>query len=80
MANFDQLLEASRHQSQPQRLLLLFAKATPLENSVQTKHQSGIIEPIMCVDKLPAEIASFEAWFLKLMPFQINGILFSLAA
>lgn len=61
ITNFNELIEASKLQSTPQRLLFLFAKATALENKVKTAHHSGTVEPVMCVDKLPSEIVSFQA-------------------
>lgn len=61
ITNFSELLTATAQQAQPQRLLFLFAKATALENTVKTQHKSGTIDPVMCVDKLPEDIASFDA-------------------
>lgn len=62
ISNFSELLKAAHEQDQPQRLLLLFAKA---ESSAETKKQKnkqtqhGTLSPVMCVDKLPQDIASF---------------------
>lgn len=61
MKNFDEILKAAHNETQPQRLLLLFAKASPMKGPQKTSHQSGTIVPVMCVDKLPEEIASFDA-------------------
>jgi hypothetical protein len=63
--NFNDLLKATTLQAQPQRLLFLFAKATAMKNAVASKHQSGTIDPVMCVDKLPEDIASFEALVIE---------------
>lgn len=60
ISSFNELLQAASQQDDAQRLLLLFANA----ESSSKKHKStqrGTIEPVMCVDKLPVEIASFEA-------------------
>lgn len=59
--NFNNFLNTAKNQNEPQRILFLFAKATPLKLNVSADHQSGTIEPIMCVDKLPDEIKSFES-------------------
>lgn len=60
ISKFNDLLNASKMQDQPQRLLFLFAKATSLPNAVMTKHHSGTIDPVMCVDKLPDGVVSFS--------------------
>lgn len=57
---FEQLLTESQKQTGPARLLFLFAKAQPMTNKVKTDHKSGTVTPIMCVDKLPAELSSYE--------------------
>lgn len=61
MNHFNELLKAARLQDQPQRLLLLFARATPMKGPVKTDHCSGTIEPVMCVDKAPGELEGFES-------------------
>jgi hypothetical protein len=61
ISSFQDLLTAAKTQDQPQRLLLLLAKA----DSSTTKRpgvQTGTITPIACVDRLPEEIASFESF------------------
>lgn len=60
IANFIELLKESMKQTEPQRLLFLFAKATPMALPYQTQHKSGSITPVMCVDKLPSEIKGFK--------------------
>ena len=60
MKNFDDLLKAARNEQEPQRLLFLFAKASPMKGAQRTRHHSGTIAPVMCVDKLPEEISTFE--------------------
>lgn len=61
ISNFQQLLTVATEQEQPQRMLLLFAKAEGKKSKKKSKKQNGTISPVMCVDKLPEEIASFEA-------------------
>lgn len=66
ISNFDDLLTAARQQSQPQRLLLVFAGAdlppdsTPAQRARFEAGQGGALVPIMCVDKTPDELLSFS--------------------
>jgi hypothetical protein len=65
--DFEQLLHAARNQPEPQRLLLVFARrelgahATPAERASFERGQGGHLQPCLCVDKLPVEIANFAA-------------------
>ena len=65
IVSFDDLLVAARAQSQPQRLLFVFAAvelpddATPAERANFERGQGGALVPQMCVDKAPDELASF---------------------
>lgn len=65
--NFDHLLRAAADQSEPQRLLFVFAivelpaDATPAERDRFEAGQGGALAPILCVDKDPRELASFQA-------------------
>ena len=67
MDHFDDLLAAASAQPEPQRLLLVFARAecppdaTPAERAAFERGEGGALAPAVCVDKLPAEIASFAA-------------------
>lgn len=67
ISSFDDLLQAARQQAQPQRLLLVFAGATLPEHATaaQQAHfeagESGELAPLMCVDKDPALLTSFDA-------------------
>lgn len=64
---FDDLLEAARQQREPQRLLLVFAGASlPADASAGQRErfaagESGELAPLMCVDKDPHALASFDA-------------------
>jgi hypothetical protein len=66
ISSFDELLQASRQQSEPQRLLFVFATAglpddaTPAQRTRFSAGQGGTLAPLMCVDKAPDEIVSFE--------------------
>jgi len=65
--HFDDLLRIARAQPEPQRLLLVFASAgLPEQPSARqqaqfAQAQGGTLEPLLCVDKTPQEIASFAA-------------------
>lgn len=67
LANFQDLLDASRQQSQPQRLLFTFAKvevpdAASEEQRARAKAGlGGNLAPSLCVDKAPEEVADFAA-------------------
>ena len=67
MDHFDDLLAAASRQDQPQRLLLVFARAecppdaTAEERAAFARGEGGALAPAVCVDKLPEEIASFSA-------------------
>lgn len=65
IASFEDLLLAARQQSEPQRLLFVFAQAelpegsTPEQAARFRAGQGGALTPLMCVDKTPEEITSF---------------------
>ena len=67
ISNFDDLLRAATAQATPQRLLFVFATAgvpddaTPAQRARFEAGQGGTLAPLMCVAKLPAELASFDA-------------------
>ncbi|MCE9659579.1 MAG: ribonucleotide reductase subunit alpha [Burkholderiales bacterium] len=65
ISGFDELLQAARSQAEPQRLLFVFATAempedaTPAQRAAFDAGEGGTLTPLMCVDKAPAELASF---------------------
>jgi len=67
IASFDDLLRAATEQPEPQRLLFVFATAgvdadaTAEQRASFEAGQGGTLTPLMCVDKLPSELASFDA-------------------
>jgi hypothetical protein len=67
ISTFHDLLQAARAQSQPQRLLFVFAKAgvpddaTPEQRERFGAGRGGTLTPLMCVDKSPDELGSFDA-------------------
>lgn len=58
--NFNDLVNEAKKQNIPQRMLFLFAKAESLKGVFAVKHKSGTITPVMCADKLPEEIKTFQ--------------------
>ena len=67
ISSFDDLLSAAREQSQPQRLLFVFAGAvlpddsTPEQRARFQAGQGGALTPMMSVDKTPEELGTFAA-------------------
>lgn len=65
--DFSDFLAAARAQDEPQQLLFVFAAAElPHTHSPGQKKRfeaggGGALAPVMCVDKTPAELASFAA-------------------
>lgn len=65
ITTFDDLLLAARQQTDPQRLLLVFAGASlPADASAEQRAEfeageGGELAPLMCVDKDPHALASF---------------------
>jgi hypothetical protein len=66
ISSFDDLLRSAREQAAPQRLLFVFAAAgltddaTPEQRARFQAGEGGTLTPLMCVDKVPAELDSFE--------------------
>ena len=58
-SNFKKMIDAAQAQDQPQRILIMLAKSE-VEESDKEKGISGTITPVICVDKTPDEITSFE--------------------
>lgn len=67
ISSFDDLLQAARTQPEPQRLLFVFAgvelpeDATPAQSQRFKAGEGGALVPLMCVDKRPDELSSFDA-------------------
>jgi hypothetical protein len=66
ISTFEDFLSAARAQPLPQRLLFVFAAvelpddATAEERAGFERGQGGALEPMMCVDKAPNELTSFD--------------------
>ena len=65
-SHFQQLLHTAAAQPEPHRLLFVFASASLPENSTLKQRAEvnagigGALTPLMCVDKAPADLASFD--------------------
>lgn len=66
ISSFDDLLRSARAQPEPQRLLFVFATAgvpddaTAQERTRFEAGQGGTLTPLMCVDKAPEDLDSFD--------------------
>ncbi|MDL2339061.1 MAG: ribonucleotide reductase subunit alpha [Pseudomonadota bacterium] len=67
LSSFDDLLRSASAQDEPQRLLFVFATAGVPDDATDEQRarfeagQGGTLTPLMCVDKSPDELTSFEA-------------------
>ena len=65
--SFNDLLNAARAQTEPQRLLFVFVSAELPDDATDSgkqRHaqgQGGSLRPVLCVDKLPAEVLDFAS-------------------
>jgi hypothetical protein len=63
--HFNDLLAMARAQREPQRLLMVFTTAecepdaTPEQRAAHAAGEGGVLRPLMCVDKDPAELQDF---------------------
>lgn len=67
VSNYSELIDASRGQDEPQRLLFVFCRAElPDDASAQDRAafergEGGALTPVICVDKTPDEAPDFRA-------------------
>ncbi len=67
ISNFEDLLQAARQQSEPQRLLFVFADVELPDDSTAEQRarfqagDGGALVPLMSVDKKPADMSTFSA-------------------
>jgi len=66
ISNYQDLIQATREQSEPQRLLFVFCRAElPDDASAEEKAafergEGGALTPVICVDKTPDEAPDFN--------------------
>jgi hypothetical protein len=81
ITTFADLLDAARQQSEPQRLLFVFVGASLPEGASAEQRasfeagESGELAPLMCVDKDPAALGSFEALAAEAAGFEQPWVL-----
>lgn len=74
--NFNDLLQAARTQTVAQRLLFVFVgvelpdDATPDQRADFEAGHGGALVPLMCVDKTPDELASFDTLVQEASQFE----------
>ena len=61
ISKFEDLLGYAKEQEDAQRLLFLFTKANVSRKSRKRDEKSGTLDAVMCVDKLPEEVADFAS-------------------
>lgn len=77
--SFDDLLRAARSHRERQRLLFVFAgaelpdEATREQRERFAQGEGGVLVPLMCVDKLPEELESFDALVRESQQFEQPG-------
>lgn len=59
ITSYADFLAAANNQTDPQRLLFVFTESDATDST--GAKQSGTLTPVMCVDKLPAELGSFTS-------------------
>ncbi|HAT43103.1 MAG TPA: ribonucleotide reductase subunit alpha [Rheinheimera sp.] len=66
LASYAEFIAAAKAQKEPQRLLWVLAKAelpngyTDSQYALFKQGQGGALAPVLCVDKLPEEVADFS--------------------
>ncbi|MDX5407867.1 MAG: ribonucleotide reductase subunit alpha [Chromatiaceae bacterium] len=69
--SYADLITAAQQQTEPQRLLFVFAKAELPNGYTDTQKQNfeqgngGALAPVLCVDKLPEEVSDFSNLVLE---------------
>ncbi|KAA1175972.1 ribonucleotide reductase subunit alpha [Marinobacter salinexigens] len=67
ISSYNDLIQASRQQSEPQRLLFVFCRAelpdeaSAMERAAFERGEGGALTPVICVDKNPEEASDFAA-------------------
>jgi hypothetical protein len=67
ITSYQDLIDASLGQAEPQRLLMVFCRAelpedaSDQERAAFERGEGGALTPVLCVDKTPEEAANFDA-------------------
>ena len=67
ISSYNDLIQASHSQQEPQRLLFVFCRAelpdeaSPEERAAFERGEGGALTPVICVDKTPEEAPDFGA-------------------
>ena len=86
ISSFDDLLRAAREQSEPQRLLFVFANAvlpddsTPEQRARFEAGQGGALTPLMSVDKTREELGTFAALVEESRQFGLDWVIVFVAS
>lgn len=86
ISSFADLLSMARRQPEPQRLLFVFTKMELPEDC--TKQQrinfeagcGGTLTPLMCLDKIPEDLSTFEALVEESRQFMLDWTIVFVAA
>jgi hypothetical protein len=84
--HFTDFLAAAHAQTLPQRLLFVFAgvelpeDATPAQRAAFAEGHGGALVPLMCVDKSPQELVTFEGLVAEAAQFEQRWVLVFSAA
>ena len=77
--HFDDLLRAAREHCERQRRLFVFAGtelpdgATPEQRERFAQGEGGVLVPMMCLDRLPEELESFDGLLRESRQFEPPG-------
>lgn len=86
ISSFDDLLAAAGRQTEPQRLLFVFAAAeladdsTPEQRARFEAGEGGALVPVMALDRGPDELGSFEALEAESRQFGKDWVIVFVAA
>jgi hypothetical protein len=86
ISSFEDLLSAARQQPEPQRLLFVFTKMELPDDCTEeqrTDFEAGVggtLTPLMCLDKIPEELSTFNAMLEESRQFLLDWTIVFVAA
>jgi hypothetical protein len=86
ISSFEDLLSAARQQAEPQRLLFVFTKMElPEDCSAEQRSDfeagvGGALTPLMCLDKIPEELSTFNELLEESRQFLLDWTIVFVAA